>query len=240
MCQDKDGKPVSLFEIVELYHQPSRRIAFLHGTAQVSKVVNDEDPAAGLLCHLFDAADDCPFKVGIQKGVAVKRYPVQPFGKGVRLSVLVGIAELELLFREFKVQIKHVVSPGDTVGYLHGKDGFSHVGIRKEAGQFPLVPEAVPQRTGRGQLRCFEYGPVGGLYAHHADIFRHTVLHLGCPCQIAMDHADIVLVLFHGFYQLRWPGLRRWEEDMDSLSSSSDRGTGFLREDSSHLSSSSR
>ena len=48
---------------------------------------------------------------------------------------------------------------------------------------------------------------VGGLYAHHADIFRHTILHLGCPCQVAMDHADIVLVLFHGFYQLRWPNV---------------------------------
>ena len=98
MRQNKDGQPVSLLEVVQLYHQPSRRIAFLHGTAQVSKVVNDEDPAAGLLCHLFNAADDRPFKVGIEKGVAVKRYPVQPFGKGVRLSVLVGIAELELLF----------------------------------------------------------------------------------------------------------------------------------------------
>ena len=111
----------------------------------------------------------------------------------------------------------------------------------------PQRGRTVPPRTrncptthGRGQLRCFEYGPVGGLYAHHADIFRHTVLHLGCPCQVAMDHADIVLVLFHGFYQLRWPGLRRGGGDMDSLSSSSDRGTGFLREDSSHLSSSSR
>ena len=117
--------------------------------------------------------------------------------------MLVGIAELELLFGQFKVQIQHIVRPGDTVGYLHGKDGFPHVGIRKEAGQFTLVPETVPQRTGRGQLRCFKYGPVGGLYAHHTDIFRHTVLHLGCPRQVAMYHADIVLVLFHGSYQLR-------------------------------------
>ena len=67
--------------------------------------------------------------------------------EGIELSVFVGIAELELLFGQLKVQIQHIVSPGDTVGYLHGKDGLAHIGIRKEAGQFPLIPEAVPHST---------------------------------------------------------------------------------------------
>ncbi len=57
----------------------------------------------------------------------------------------------ELLFGQFKVQIQHIVRPGDTVGYLHGRMGLAHIGIRKEAGQFTLIPETVPQRTGRGQ-----------------------------------------------------------------------------------------
>ena len=48
MRQNKDGQPVSLFEVVELYHQPSRRIAFLHGAAQVGKIVHNEDFTAGL------------------------------------------------------------------------------------------------------------------------------------------------------------------------------------------------
>ena len=115
----------------------------------------------------------------------------------------------------------------------------AHIGIRKEAGQFPLIPETVPERTGRGQQRCFEYRPVGGLDTHHADAVRHPVLYLGRPRQVAMYQTDIILVLFHDVYQLRGAGLRRWEEYKDSLSSSSDRGTGFFREDSSHLSSSS-
>ena len=65
--------------------------------------------------------------------------------------MLVGIEELELLFGQFKVQIQHIVGSGDAVGYLHGKDGLAHVGIGKQAGEFPLVPKAVPQRTGRRQ-----------------------------------------------------------------------------------------
>ena len=87
-------------------------------------------------------------------------------GKCVGLPMLVGIAELELLFGQFKIQIQHIVRSGDTVGYLHGKDGLAYIGIRKEAGQFPLIPETVPQRTGRGQQRCFKYRPVGGLDTH--------------------------------------------------------------------------
>ena len=59
-------------------------------------------------------------------------------------------------------------------------------------------------------------------------------------CKVALYQTDIILVLFHNAYQLRWVGLRRCEEEMDSFSSSSDNGTGFFREDSSHLSSSSR
>ena len=35
-----------------------------------------------------------------------------------------------------------------------------------------------------------------------------------------MYHVDVILILFHSHYQLRLFGLRRWEEDMDSLSSS--------------------
>ena len=64
--------------------------------------------------------------------------------------MLVGIAELELLFGQFKVQIQHIVGSGDAVGYLHGKDGLAHVGIGKQAGEFPLVPKAVHSARGVG------------------------------------------------------------------------------------------
>ena len=81
MRQNKDGQPVSLFEVVELYHQPSCRIAFLHGAAQVGKIVNDEDFAPGLQSHLLYASHDGFLEIGFQQRIAVKRYPVQPFGK---------------------------------------------------------------------------------------------------------------------------------------------------------------
>ena len=57
----------------------------------------------------FNAAYDSFLKVGIQKLVAVNRHPIEFVGKGVELSMLVGIAELELLFGQFKVQIQHIV-----------------------------------------------------------------------------------------------------------------------------------
>ena len=98
MRQNKDGQPVSLFEVVELYHHPSRRIAFLHGAAQVGKIVHNEDFTAGLQCHLLHAADDGFLEIVFQQRIRVKRYPVQPVGKGIELSVLARVAELELLF----------------------------------------------------------------------------------------------------------------------------------------------
>ena len=39
---------------------------------------------------------------------------------------------------------------------------------------------------------------------------------------------DIVLILFHIIHQLRGLGLRRWEEDKDLFSSSSDNGMGIF------------
>ena len=59
----------------------------------------------------------------------------------------VGIAKLELFFGQFKIQIQDNVCPGNTVGYLHGKYGLTHIGVRKEAGQFALIPETLPQCT---------------------------------------------------------------------------------------------
>ncbi len=150
MRQHKDGQPVFLFEVVELYHQPSCRIALLHSTAQIGKIVNDENLAPGLQSHLFDTSHDGFLEIGFQQRIAVKRNPVQPFGKGVGLPMLVGIAELELLFGQFKIQIQHIVRPGDTVGYLHSKDGLAHIGIRKEAGQFPSYQKLSHNARGVG------------------------------------------------------------------------------------------
>ncbi|MCG4854122.1 hypothetical protein, partial [Bifidobacterium longum] len=65
--------------------------------AQVGKVVNYENLAGGLQCHLLNAADNGFLKIFLQQRVAVKRYTVQPFGKGVEVSVFVGVSELELL-----------------------------------------------------------------------------------------------------------------------------------------------
>ena len=60
--------------------------------------------------------------------------------KRQELSMLVGIAELELLFGQFKVQIQHIVGSGDAVGYLHGKDGpvsYTHLDVYKRQVHLP-------------------------------------------------------------------------------------------------------
>ena len=117
-----------------LMHQPSGGIALFHCTAQVGKVVHDENLTAGLQRHLLDAADNRLFKVCFQQRIAVKRYPIQLFRKGIEVSVFIGIAELELFVGQLEVQIQYIVSPCDAVSYLYGKDGLAHIGIGKEAG----------------------------------------------------------------------------------------------------------
>ena len=103
MCQDEEGQPVFLLEIVELDHQPSCRIPLFHGTAQIGKVINDEYPASCLQCHLLDATDDCLLEVGIKEAITIKGYTVQPFGEGIQIAVLVGIAELELFLGQLEI-----------------------------------------------------------------------------------------------------------------------------------------
>ena len=144
MCQDENRQLVFLLEIVELDHQPSCCISLFHGTAQIGKVVNDEYPASRLHCHLLDATDDCLLEVGIKEGITIKRYTVQPFRERIEIAVLVGIAELELFLGQLEIQVQHIVGLCYTVSYLYGKDGLAHIGVGKEAGQFPLIPEAIP------------------------------------------------------------------------------------------------
>ena len=79
-------------------YQPSCSIPLFHGTAQIGKVVNNEYPASRLQCHLLDASDDCLLEVGIKEGIAIERYTVQPFGKGVQIAMVAGVTELELFF----------------------------------------------------------------------------------------------------------------------------------------------
>ena len=123
-----------LLEIVELDHQPSCGISLFHGTAQIGKVVNDEYPASRLHCHLLYATDDCLLEVGIKEGIAIERNTVEPFGKRIEIAVLVGVTELELLFRQLEIQVQHIISACYAIGYLYGKDGLAHIGVGKEAG----------------------------------------------------------------------------------------------------------
>ena len=61
---------------------------------------------------------------------------------------LIGIAQLELLFGEFTINIQDRFGSGDLVSYLDGEDGLPDVGISKEAGDFPLIPEGHEQVPG--------------------------------------------------------------------------------------------
>ena len=78
------------------------------------------------------------------EGIAIKRYTVQPLGERIQIAVVVGVAELELFLGQLKIQIQHIVGLCYMVGYLYGKDGLAYIGVGKEAGQFSLIPEAVP------------------------------------------------------------------------------------------------
>ena len=57
----------------------------------------------------------------------------------------IGIAQLELLFGEFTIDIQDRLGSGDLVSYLDGEDGLPNVGIGEKAGDFPLVPEGHEQ-----------------------------------------------------------------------------------------------
>ena len=62
----------------------------------------------------------------------------------------IGIAQLELLFGEFTINIQDRFGSGDLVSYLDGEDGLPDVGISKESGDFPLIPEGHEQVPGDG------------------------------------------------------------------------------------------
>ena len=125
-------------------HQSSCCISLFHGTTQIGKVVNDEYPASCLQCHLLDTPDDCLLEVGIKEGIAIKGYTVQPFGERIQIAVVVGVAELKLLLGQLEIQVQHIVGLCYMVGYLYGKNGLAYIGVGKEAGQYPLIPETIP------------------------------------------------------------------------------------------------
>ena len=62
----------------------------------------------------------------------------------------IGIAQLELFFGEFAIDIQNRIGCGDLVGYLYGEDGLPDVGIREEASNLPLEPEGHIQIPGSG------------------------------------------------------------------------------------------
>ena len=109
--------------------------------------------------------------------------------------MLVGIAELELLFGQFKVQIQHIVGSGDAVGYLHGQ-GWTCPRWNRQTKQesLPLVTKKLSHSArgvGNNDASRMVWFAVSDI--HHAYTVGHTVMRLGCFCEVATYQVDIVL-----------------------------------------------
>ena len=103
---------------------------------------------------------------------------------------LVGVAVLELLGREFAIEIQDAEALGDSFGDLDCEEGFADVGIGKKAGDFALVPEFVVQGLRVGLTGGIKECVVDTLDGKHVDVCR-VRLGFHC-CRDGLDGIDAI------------------------------------------------
>ena len=122
-------------------------------------------------------------QVGVHDVVRADFGPEEGIRKAVddRRDLPLNVSHLELLGREFTVQVKDCVLSGDSLGHLGGQDGFAGVGGSKEDGAFPFDQKVVEVCLGVGFLHGVIDPLVGALDGHDADSIRHLLelLYLG-------------------------------------------------------------
>ena len=168
---DQEAPAVLALEGEEVHHELGRVNAFVGVGAEVADVVDDAGLAAGAEHGFLDALEDAGFVVLGLDGGRVDLGAVEALRELVeQAGVPVGVAELELLLGEFAVQVEDGALGGDVFGDLDGEDGFTEVGVREEAADFPFEPERVEEFVGVGARGGVFEGLVGGLDGEHVHL----------------------------------------------------------------------
>lgn len=183
MADDDHGKAVLPLEGKNLLHEGTGGLAFLGVVEEESDVVHEDVADTAVF-----GCDCNTVKYGILQ-VGVHDVVRADFGpkEGIREAVDDGrdrpldVAHLELLGREFTVQVKDCVLFGNSLGHLGGQDGFAGVGGGKKDGAFPFDQEVVEVHLWVGFLQGVIDPLVGALDGHDADSIRHLLelLYLG-------------------------------------------------------------
>ena len=151
---------------LEVLHELPGVGAFVHIVAEVADVVDHHHVAVVGHGGLLDVVEDHGLVVlgdhchGVDLGTEEGfRELVAGAGLGI------GVAELELFVGHFAVDVQDAVREGDVGGHLDGEDGFTEVGVGKEAADLFFEPEFVVEGVGIGALLGVDDGVVGRLDA---------------------------------------------------------------------------
>ena len=90
-------------------------------------------------------------------------------------DIPLNVTHLELLGREFTVQVKDCELSGDSLGHMGGQDRFASVGGGEKDAAFLFDQEIVEVHIGAGILQSVIDPLVGALDGHDADSIRHLL-----------------------------------------------------------------
>ena len=188
---DEDGPGVLLLEFQEFHHEGAGILAFFGVVAEIADVVHDDDGGLHLKGGFLDVAEDAVFPVFEIHAGRYDGGTEEVVGEAVQLAgFLVGVAVLELLGREFAIEIQDAETLGDSFGDLDCEEGFTDVGIGKEAGNFALVPELVVKGLWVGLSGGINECVVDTLDGKHVDVGR-VRLGFHC-CRDSLDGIDAI------------------------------------------------
>lgn len=183
MADDDYGQAVFSLESENLLHEGSGGFSLLGVVEEEGDVVYEDVADAAVFCSRCNTVKNGVFQIGVHDVVRTDFGPQE----GIREAMDDGrdlpfnVAHLELLGREFTVQIKDCVLSGDSLGHLGGQDGFAGVGGGEEDGAFPFDQKVVEVCLGVGFLHGVIDPLVGAFDGHDADSIQHLLelLYLG-------------------------------------------------------------
>ena len=166
---DEEGPSVLELQEFEVLHEGAGIGAFVHVVAEIADVVHHDNVAVVGQGRLLDVFQDDFLIVLGDHGHGVYLGTEEGVGEFVALpGDGVGVAELELLVGHLAVDVEDAVPDGDVGGHLNGEDGFSEVGVGKEAADFLFEPEFVVEWVRVWALLGVGDRVVGGLDAEDA------------------------------------------------------------------------
>lgn len=151
--------------------------------------INLRDRLFGTTCSDF-------LGINVRGLITIGERPVRFIKGNMRLSVLINVTRLRLLFKRFGIRVRRVINSNSTINCLRNGSKLTRIKVNGRTKRFPLMPGTIPRHAKHERWQYFGGNLIYHLSVRRTCAIKRAIVHLKYFYRITACRISVILVLF--------------------------------------------